>query len=184
MAVRLHVFGASGAGTTTLAAALAERAGWLHLDTDSFYWLPSEPPYRFKREPQQRVEQIRACAAQSSDWILSGSLCSWGEALVPLFTHAVFLQLDDTKRMQRLRAREQQRYGERVQPGGDMHAQHQAFLEWAAGYQHGDLQTRSLRMHETWIEQQLRCPVLRLDSTHESPEQLAEQVLAWLAPQT
>ena len=85
--------------------------------------------------------------------------------------------------MQRLRAREQQRYGERLQPGGDMHAQHQAFLEWAAGYQHGGLQTRSLRMHETWIEQQLRCPVLRLDSTHESPEQLAEQVLAWLAAQ-
>ncbi len=180
MAVRLHVFGASGAGTTTLAAALAERCGWLHLDTDNFYWLPSEPPYRFKREPQQRVEQIRASAAQANDWILSGSLCSWGEALVPLFTHAVFLQLDDAERMQRLTARERQRYGERVLPGGDMHAQSQAFLEWAAGYQNGDLQTRSLCMHEAWIAQQLRCPLLRLDSTCESPEQLAGQVIDWL----
>lgn len=180
MAVRLHVFGASGAGTTSLAAALAERCGWLHLDTDNFYWLPSEPPYRFKREPQQRVEQIRASAAQANDWILSGSLCSWGEALLPLFTHAVFLQLDDAERMQRLTTRERQRYGERVLPGGDMHAQSQAFLEWAAGYQNGDLQTRSLCMHEAWIAQQLRCPLLRLDSTCESPEQLAGQVIDWL----
>lgn len=180
MAVRLHVFGASGAGTTSLAAALAERCGWLHLDTDDFYWLPSEPPYRFKREPQQRVEHIRASAAQANDWILSGSLCSWGEALLPLFTHAVFLQLDDAERMQRLTTRERQRYGERVLPGGDMHAQSQAFLQWAASYQHGDLQTRSLRMHEAWIAQQLRCPLLRLDSTCESPEQLAGQVIDWL----
>ncbi|GLX16120.1 adenylate kinase [Pseudomonas straminea] len=181
MAVRLHVFGASGAGTTSLAAALAERCGWLHLDTDNFYWLPSEPPYRFKREPQQRVEQIRASAAQANDWILSGSLCSWGETLVPLFTHAVFLQLDDAERMQRLAARERQRYGERVLPGGDMHAQSLAFLEWAAGYQQGDLQTRSLRMHEAWIAGQLRCPLLRLDSTCESPERLAGKVIDWLA---
>ena len=180
MAVRLHVFGASGAGTTTLAATLAERCSWLHLDTDNFYWLSSEPPYRLKREPQQRVEQIRASAAQVNDWVLSGSLCSWGEALLPLFTHAVFLQLDDAERMQRLTARERQRYGERVLPGGDMHAQSQAFLEWAACYRHGDLQTRSLRMHEAWIEQKLRCPLLRLDSTRESPEKLARQVIDWL----
>ncbi len=36
MTVRLHIFGASGSGTTTLARALAKRCGWLHLDTDDF----------------------------------------------------------------------------------------------------------------------------------------------------
>ncbi len=82
--------------------------------------------------------------------------------------------------MRRLRQREAQRYGERIQPGGDMHAQSLAFLEWAAGYEQGDLQTRSLRMHEAWIERQLSCPLLRLDSTYDSPAQLVEQTLAWL----
>lgn len=180
MAVRLHIFGASGAGTTTLARMLAERCGWLHLDTDDFYWLPSEPPYLHKHPPQERVALIREQAAQASSWVLSGSLCSWGEALIPLFSHAVFLRLDDQARMRRLRQREAQRYGARILPGGDMHEQSQAFLDWAAGYEQGDLQTRSLRMHEAWIAQRLSCPLLRLDSTRQTPEQLAEQVLAWL----
>lgn len=180
MAVRLHIFGASGSGTSTLARDLAERCGWLHLDTDDFYWLPSEPPYLHKRPPQQRVEWIRERAAQAPNWVLSGSLCSWGEALIPSFSHALFLRLDDEERMRRLRQREAQRYGERIQPGGDMHAQSLAFLEWAAGYEQGDLQTRSLRMHEAWIKVQLSCPLLRLDSTYYSPAQLVEQALAWL----
>lgn len=180
MDVRLHLFGASGSGTTTLARALAEKHGWLHLDTDDFYWLPSEPPYQHKRTPHERIELIRECAAQAPSWVLSGSLCSWGEALIPSFSHAVFLRLDDAERMRRLRQREVQRYGERIEPGGDMHAQSQAFLAWAAGYEQGGLQTRSRRMHEAWIERQLNCPLLRLDSTHATAAQLAEQVVAWL----
>jgi hypothetical protein len=61
-----------------------------------------------------------------------------------------------------------------------MQAQSQAFFDWAASYEQGDLRTRSRRMHETWIAQYLPCPLLRLDSTDESPEQLAARVLAWL----
>lgn len=180
MEVRLHIFGASGSGATTLARTLAERCGWLHLDTDDFYWLPSEPPYLHKRTPQQRVALIREQLEQAPSWILSGSLCSWGEALIPAFSHALFLRLDDTERMHRLHQREVARYGGRIEPGGDMHSQSQAFLDWASGYEQGDLHTRSLLMHETWIEQQLDCPLLRLDSTHASPARLAEQVMAWL----
>lgn len=180
MSIRLHIFGASGSGTTTLGSALSNSCGWLHLDTDDFYWLPSEPPYLHKRPPPQRVALIRECAAQASSWVLSGSLCSWGEALIPSFSHALFLHLDDDERMHRLRQRETQRYGERIEPGGDMHAQSLAFLDWAAGYEQGDRHTRSRLMHETWIEQHLTCPLLRLDSTHATPAQLVEQVMVWL----
>lgn len=180
MEVRLHIFGASGSGTSTLACTLAERNGWLHLDTDDFYWLPSEPPYLHKRPPEERVRLIRERSAQAPSWVLSGSLCSWGEALIPSFSHALFLRLDDRERMRRLRQREAQRYAERILPGGDMHGQSLAFLQWAAGYEQGDLHTRSLLMHETWMARHLGCPLLRLDSTRHTPEQLAERVLSWL----
>ena len=61
-----------------------------------------------------------------------------------------------------------------------MHEQSRAFLEWAAGYEQGDLSTRSLAMHEAWMARHLSCPLLCLDSTQHTPEQLVEQVLAWL----
>ena len=51
----IHVTGASGSGVTTLARALAERLSVAHLDTDDFYWLPSDPPYQQKREIASRV---------------------------------------------------------------------------------------------------------------------------------
>ena len=84
--------------------------------------------------------------------------------------------------LRHLRQREAQRYGGRIQQGGDMHEQSQAFLQWAAGYEQGDLHTRSLLMHETWMARHLSCPLLRLDSTQQTPEQLAERVLSWLQP--
>jgi len=51
----VHITGASGSGTTTLGRALAERLGWMHLDTDDFYWLPTDPPYREKRPAETRL---------------------------------------------------------------------------------------------------------------------------------
>jgi hypothetical protein len=39
MPARVHVFGASGSGTTSLAAVLAARHGHRHLDTDDFFGL-------------------------------------------------------------------------------------------------------------------------------------------------
>ncbi len=50
---RLHITGASGAGTTTLGAALAETFGCPHHDADDFYWLPSDSPYREERSRQK-----------------------------------------------------------------------------------------------------------------------------------
>ena len=41
---RIHVFGASGAGVTTLGRALADALGTPHHDTDDYFWLPTTPP--------------------------------------------------------------------------------------------------------------------------------------------
>ena len=43
---RIHILGASGSGTTTLASAIADEHGHRHLDTDDFFWIPTNPPYR------------------------------------------------------------------------------------------------------------------------------------------
>jgi adenylate kinase family enzyme len=52
---RVHILGASGSGTTTLAQALAARLGCPHYDTDHYYWLPSDPPFQHIREREARA---------------------------------------------------------------------------------------------------------------------------------
>ena len=161
---RVHIFGASGSGTTTLGAALGQQMHVPHLDTDDFYWQPTDPPFQEKHPPEHRIATIRAAIQGHRGWVLSGSLLSWGGPLVPLFELAVFVTLDPVERMRRLLVRERARYGSRIEAGGDLEGSCREFLDWAATYDDPDSpHGRSRANHERWIGE-LPCPVLRLDS--------------------
>jgi adenylate kinase family enzyme len=160
MATRIHIVGASGSGTTTLGAALARRLGSPHLDTDDYFWLPTDPPFRQKRERRERQAALGAALSAAGDWVLSGSLCGWGDVFVPLFDLVVFLWVPSEIRLARLRERERGRYGDAIAPGGVMHAEHSAFLSWAAAYDGGGPEIRSRRVHEAWLAA-LPCAVVR-----------------------
>jgi adenylate kinase family enzyme len=170
---RIHIFGASGAGTSTLGCRLAAAIGGRHLDADDYYWFATDPPFTTKRDPDARVALIEQDTAGVPRWILSGSICSWGDRLLGHFTLAVFLHLDSETRMARLLHREQLRYGARIQRGGDMHAQHLEFMDWARSYDEALAPIRSLDLHERWM-QRLACPVVRLDSRRPTGELLQE----------
>jgi adenylate kinase family enzyme len=162
----VHITGGSGAGTTTLGGALADRLRCVHLDTDDFYWLPTDPPYRDKRASPQRIALLEAAVMESGDagCVLSGSLDGWGDPLIRWFRLVVFLRVPTDVRIARLRAREARRYGAAIEPGGPRHDVSQAFLTWASRYESGMLPGRSLRRHEAWLAD-LPCPVVRLDGS-------------------
>jgi adenylate kinase family enzyme len=160
-AKRIHVMGASGSGTTTLARALAERFGLAFFDVDNFFWQPADPPFQYARERPERQKMLADAVTKADRWVLAGSLCGWGDVVVPLFDLVVFVVTATDARLARLRERESGRFGVRIAPGGDMHTQHIEFLEWAASYDTGSLDMRSLRRHEDWLRH-LSCPVLRV----------------------
>jgi len=169
---RIHLVGASGSGTTTLGRALATRLDCPHLDTDDYFWLPSEPPFQHVRPRDERQARLGASLQATAGWVLSGSLCGWGDVFIPLFELVVFLWVPPPVRLARLRARERQRYGAAVEPGGPLHARFEAFMAWAAGYDEGlDVPERCRRLHELWLAA-LPCPVLRLEDTASVEERL------------
>jgi adenylate kinase family enzyme len=175
---RLHILGASGSGTSTLGAALARALHVPWLDTDTFYWEPTDPPFRDKRPVPDRCALLRAEMSKSDAWVLSGSLVSWGNEFVPRFTTVVFVTLDPVMRMQRLRERERTRYGSvRIAPGGDLHDEHTAFLSWASEYDTGSATGRSRAVHEQWIAAlPSQVQVLRVQS-EEPVDQLVDEVV-------
>jgi adenylate kinase family enzyme len=111
MAGRVHILGASGSGTTTLAKALATHLGCPHYDADSYFWLPSDPPFQRIRDVEPRRVMLSADLEKPGGWVLSGSLCGWGDIYIPLFGLVVFLWIPHDLRMARLAAREVARYG-------------------------------------------------------------------------
>lgn len=171
---RIHITGASGAGVTTLGAALAAELGATHLDTDDFYWLPTNPPYREKREAAERLRRLQAAfAAANTGWILSGSLGEWADPLIPRFERVVYVDTPTAVRVERLRVREARLFGaDRVAPGGELHAEFVDFLEWAARYDHGDREGRSRPRHAAWLAR-LPCPVVRVDGSRPVAELVA-----------
>ena len=170
---RIHIFGASGSGTTTLASALAARHGHRHLDTDDFFWLPTTPPYREIRPREARLPLLRRALAESPSWVLSGSLCGWGDPLIAAFDLAVLLGAPTEVRLARLRARELERYGhEAIAPGGPLREAHVEFLDWAGRYDTGGPEMRSRALHDAWLSA-LACPTLRLEGDRPVAEQLA-----------
>ncbi|MCJ8142713.1 adenylate kinase [Ancylobacter sp. A5.8] len=160
-ATRLYFTGASCAGVTTLGRAVARRLGLRHVDVDAFYWAPTDPPYTVKNSPEQRVAGI-AGALGADGWVLTGAFDGWGDALIADVDLIVFVATDTALRMERLAARERQRHGARIDPGGDMHAAHLAFRRWAEGYDTPGFDGRNRARHEAWLARQ-RAPVLRAD---------------------
>jgi adenylate kinase family enzyme len=160
---RIHVLGASGSGTTTLGEALAGRLGHSHVDADSLFWLPTDPPFTTKRPRDDRQAMLHRLLPVSGQWVFSGSAPGWATALEPFYDVVVFLRLDPAVRMARLRRRQADRYGKRIEAGGDMADHHVEFLKWAEAYDVAGPEQRSLFGHETWLAT-LKVPVLRLDS--------------------
>jgi hypothetical protein len=89
---RLHLVGASGSGTTTLGRALARHLDCPHFDTDDYFWLPSDPPFELIRDRATRQALLGHDLQHHPAWVLSGSLCGWGD--VPTRLARVLAHLD------------------------------------------------------------------------------------------
>lgn len=171
---RIHIMGASGAGVTSLGRTVAGALAIPHHDTDDYFWQPTTPPYREQRETSERLQLMREVFLPRADWVLSGSLVNWGDAIIPDFDLVVFLTTPTETRLRRLRAREATHFGaDAVGPGGWRHQETADFIEWASHYDEGDREGRGLAKHLAWLAA-LPCPVLRLDGSRSLPELVAE----------
>jgi adenylate kinase family enzyme len=169
---RIHIFGASGTGTTTLAKALADGMGYQHYDTDNYFWIPTDPPFQNIRDRTERQNLLSQDLQQNDSWVLSGSLCGWGDFTILMFDLVVFLWLPSDVRIKRLKKREIERYGLEIEdPNDPRHQGHKEFLEWAADYDTGGLDMRSKSRHEELITT-LPCPVIRIGNNRTIQENL------------
>lgn len=164
----IHIFGASGSGTTTLGRALGEHLPHTVLDGDDYFWAHK---FDETRPPEERVKLLRADMKRHDPWILSGAICGWGDAFKSEFDLVVFLYVPAKERLHRLKAREYDRYGAEILPGGHLHEQSNAFMEWAALYDHAGEEVRSLKLHERWMED-VKCPILKIEGVHSVEERV------------
>jgi adenylate kinase family enzyme len=132
--MRLLITGGPGSGCTTTAEKISQELGVPVFDSDSFFHKPSDPPFQESYSPEERRLMLDSALSKKPSWIVSGSVATWGlSSFKP--AHGVLLNVPKTVRLQRLVQRQRDQFGPRIEVGGDMHDEHEAFIEWAADYE-------------------------------------------------
>ena len=165
----IHIYGASGSGTSTLGRKISEELGYKFMDTDDYFWLPTNPQYTTKRSKEERLALMKKDISENDNVVISGSLVEWGDELIPLFTLAIRLITETEIRIERLKAREKQKFGDRIMPGGDMYTHHMEFIEWARKYDTGSVNMRSKAKHDEW-QKLLQCKQIVLNGADDLQE--------------
>lgn len=152
MSIRLHITGAPGVGKTTVGSALARQLAIPHIDADEFAWELTEMPYQKRLEPHCRREILREKIRENESWVLTGSIYGWGSEFYAQ-CRLVVLMITPTKiRLKRLKDRERNKFGSRIEVGGDMYSVYIDFVKKAVLYDHGNDKVRSLARDINWMK--------------------------------
>lgn len=169
---KVLIFGGSASGTTTLGSALADLWGGRHLDADEYYWEKTDPPFQFKVDKEEREAALWQDFSGEDLVVVSGSLVSWQPRWQSAFDLAVLLYLPPEIRLQRLLAREHERYGANLETDDAIKARSKAFIEWARQYDDPEFDGRSWVKHQIWL-QSLSCQTLVLEGNLTVKERLS-----------
>ncbi len=165
---KIHIMGASGTGTSTLGDLLSMNLPHTYLDTDDYFWTTK---FTKQREVSQRRRMLKKDLALNKNVILSGAVCGWGDNLKNYFDLVIFLWVPEDIRLERLKEREFQRYGNKILVGGSKYEQSKTFLDWASLYDSGGMDVRSKKSHEHWMTD-LPCPVLKIEGDYSGSERV------------
>lgn len=132
--MRILITGGPGSGCTSTAKRIGDDLNVQVIDSDTFFHKPTDPPFQEQYTPDERRERLSAELSSSRSWILSGSIATWGLELETV-QFGVFLGVPKEERMQRLIQRERERFGTRIDFGGDLHDENQNFMLWAGDYE-------------------------------------------------
>jgi len=148
----INIFGASGSGSTTLARAVSKEFGFHHIDTDDAIWEKTDPPFTKRKSSNESLDYCNKELSIYHKNVISGSIIGFGESLKSHVDLFIYMNLPLETRINRIKQREQNRFKERVLPGGDLYAQHLEFLDWVSQYEILDENVRSHKQHMKWLE--------------------------------
>lgn len=158
MGTGIIVFGLNGCGKSTLGKKLAENLGFHFIDNEELFFPKTDPQYIYAN-PRSRTEvekllldEVRA----HKNFVFAAVKGDYGEKILPFFRYAVLIDVPKDIRIQRVRNRSFQKFGNRMLIGGDLYEQEEKFFEF--------VKSRSENTVEEWI-QSLKCPVIRIYGT-------------------
>lgn len=158
MGTGIIVCGLNGAGKSTLGRVLAEKLHYHFIDNEDLYF-PKTDPVNIFASPRTRSEVENLLFQEikkNENFVFASVKGDYGERIYPYFQYAVLIDVPKDIRMERVRNRSFQKFGDRMLSGGDLHGQEERFFTL--------VESRAEDMVEKWVRE-LSCPVIRVDGT-------------------
>lgn len=158
MGTGIIICGLNGTGKSTLGKALAERLHFYFIDNEDLYFPKTDPVYTYA-DPRTReqVEKLLFNEIKAHEnFIFASVKGDYGESVYPFFQYAIIIDVPKNIRIERIKNRSFQKFGNRMLSGGDLYEQEERFFDFA--------KSRAEDTVEKWV-QALTCPIIRIDGT-------------------
>lgn len=152
------ICGLNGAGKSTLGKALAEKLDFYFIDVEDLYFPKTNPDYIYgSPRTRKEVEKLLLSEMKAHEnFVFSSVKGDYGEAVYPFLKCAVLIDVPRDIRVQRVKNRSFQKFGNRMLLGGDLHEREESFFNF--------VESRAENTVEEWVRC-LNCPVIRIDGT-------------------
>ena len=158
MGMGIQMCGLNGCGKSTLGRALAESIGFYFIDNENLYFSRSntDEPYMNPKSRQDIEQLLVEEVSKHPNFVFAAVKGDYGKEIIPMYDYVVMIEVPKSIRLQRVRNRSFQKFGNRMLMGGDLHRQEEAFFQM--------VESRQDDYVENWL-QMVKCPIIRVDGT-------------------
>ena len=158
MGTGIIICGLNGAGKSTLGRALAERLDFYFIDNEDLFFPKTDSTYIYEApRTREEVEKLLLNEINAHEnFVFASVKGDYGETIYPFFAVAVLIDVPKDIRVERVKNRSFQKFGNRMLPGGDLYEKEECFFDF--------VKSRDENTVEKWV-QSLNCPIIRIDGT-------------------
>lgn len=158
MGIGILICGLNGTGKSTLGKALAEKLHFYFIDNEDLSFPKTDPDYiyAFPRTREEVEKLLFSEIKAHENFVFASVKGDYGEAIYRFFQYTVLMDVPKDIRIQRVKNRSFQKFGNRMLLGGDLHEQEEHFFDF--------VESRAENAVEEWV-QCLTCPIIRIDGT-------------------
>ncbi len=155
------VFGLNGCGKSTLGRELASVLNYKYMDIETYFFIKSEIPYTKKRTRKACLNLMLDDIKKHENFVISAVKGDFDEAIVSMYEFGVFITAPNELRIERVKQRAIEKFGDRVKEGGDMYQSEKDFLNF--------VKSRTPTSIEKWAAS-ISCPIIHIDGTKDIHE--------------